>query len=296
MNTAVEFRNVDILFGGKKSRRAAALTQEALALLDAGQTRAEIAAQTGIVVGVANANLTVARGEISVLMGLSGSGKSTLLRAANRLNEVTRGQVLIKDGDAVVDIAKCDEATLRRVRRLRIAMVFQQFGLLPWRTVRDNVGFGLELRGDPADERRRVIDEQLELVGLTQWGDRYCSELSGGMQQRVGLARAFATDADILLMDEPFSALDPLIRRKLQDELLALQERVKKTILFVSHDLDEALKLGDRISILEGGRIVQSGTAQDIVHRPANDYVAEFVRHLNPRTILKGSATQPPAP
>jgi glycine betaine/proline transport system ATP-binding protein len=169
-------------------------------------------------------------------------------------------------------------------------MVFQQFGLLPWRTVRDNVGFGLELRGDPADKRRRIIDEQLELVGLTQWGDRYCSELSGGMQQRVGLARAFATDADILLMDEPFSALDPLIRRKLQDELLALQERVKKTILFVSHDLDEALKLGDRISILEGGRIVQTGTAQDIVQRPADDYVAEFVRHINPRTVLKGSA------
>ena len=144
-------------------------------------------------------------------------------------------------------------------------MVFQQFGLLPWRTVRDNVGFGLELRGEPPDKRRRIVDEQLELVGLSQWGDRYCSELSGGMQQRVGLARAFATDADILLMDEPFSALDPLIRRKLQDELLALQERVKKTILFVSHDLDEALKLGDRITILEGGRIVQTGTAQDIV-------------------------------
>jgi len=168
-------------------------------------------------------------------------------------------------------------------------MVFQQFGLLPWRTVRDNVGFGLELRGEPADKRRRIVDEQLELVGLSQWGDRYCSELSGGMQQRVGLARAFATNADILLMDEPFSALDPLIRRKLQDELLALQERVKKTILFVSHDLDEALKLGDKITILEGGRIVQTGTAQDIVQRPANDYVAEFVRHINPRTAIKGA-------
>src|ERR1700742_2935392 len=287
MSTAVEFRNVDILFGSQ-SRRAAAQKQAALASLDAGRSRAEIAAQTGVVIGVANANLTVARGEISVLMGLSGSGKSTLLRAANRLNEVTRGQVLIKDGDAVVDIAKCDEATLRRVRRLRIAMVFQQFGLLPWRTVRDNIGFGLELRGDPADKRRKMVDEQLELVGLTQWGDRYCSELSGGMQQRVGLARAFATDADILLMDEPFSALDPLIRGKLQGELLTLQERVKKTILFVSHDLDEALRLGDRITILEGGRIVQSGTAEDIVVRPANDYVAEFVTHMNPLSVLTG--------
>jgi glycine betaine/proline transport system ATP-binding protein len=168
--------------------------------------------------------------------------------------------------------------------------VFQQFGLLPWRTVRDNVGFGLELRGDPPEQRRRVIDEQLELVGLSQWGERYCSELSGGMQQRVGLARAFATNADILLMDEPFSALDPLIRRKLQDELLALQARVKKTILFVSHDLDEALKLGDQVTILEGGRIVQSGTARQIVESPADAYVAEFVRHVNPRTAIKSGA------
>jgi glycine betaine/proline transport system ATP-binding protein len=288
MNTAVEFRNVDILFGGK-SRRGAALTQQALAALDAGKSRAEISEQTGVVVGVANANLTVARGEISVLMGLSGSGKSTLLRAANGLNEVTRGQVLIKDGDAVVDIAKCDAQTLRRVRRLRIAMVFQQFGLLPWRSVRDNVGFGLELRGEPTASRKRIIDEQLELVGLSQWAERHVSELSGGMQQRVGLARAFATNADVLLMDEPFSALDPLIRGKLQDELLALQARVKKTILFVSHDLDEALKLGDHITILEGGRIVQTGTAEDIVVRPANDYVAEFVTHMNPLSVLTGS-------
>ena len=295
MNTAIEFRNVDIVFCAKTSRRPAGANQQALASLDAGGTRTEIAEKTGVVIGVANACLKVARGEISVLMGLSGSGKSTLLRAANGLNPVTRGQVLVSDGADVVDIAKCDANTLRRVRRLRIAMVFQQFGLLPWRTVRDNVGFGLELRGEPADKRRKMVDEQLELVGLTQWGDRYCHELSGGMQQRVGLARAFATEADILLMDEPFSALDPLIRRKLQDELLALQERVKKTILFVSHDLDEALKLGDHITILEGGRIVQTGTAQDIVQRPADDYVAEFVRHINPRTAMKGAPPPPPA-
>jgi glycine betaine/proline transport system ATP-binding protein len=294
MSAALEFRRVDILFCAASSRRArAGCIAQALAQLDAGGTRSEIAAKTGVVIGVANACLSVEHGEISVLMGLSGSGKSTLLRAANGLNTVTRGQVLVRDGDAVVDVgANCDPATLRRLRRLRIAMVFQQFGLLPWRTVRDNIGFGLELRGDPAEERRRIIDEQLELVGLSQWGDRYCSELSGGMQQRVGLARAFATDADILLMDEPFSALDPLIRRKLQDELLALQERVKKTILFVSHDLDEALKLGDRVTILEGGRIVQTGTGRDIVERPADEYVAEFVRHVNPRTAMK----QPPAP
>jgi glycine betaine/proline transport system ATP-binding protein len=285
---AIEFRHVDILFG-PKGRRANGCLQQALAALDAGGTRAEISEKTGVIIGVCNANLTVARGKICVLMGLSGSGKSTLLRAANGLNPVTRGQVLVCDGEAAVDIAKCDSPTLRRVRRLRIAMVFQQFGLLPWRTVRENVGFGLELRGESRDARRRMVDEQLALVGLTQWGDRYCNELSGGMQQRVGLARAFATEADILLMDEPFSALDPLIRRKLQDELLALQERVRKTILFVTHDLDEALKLGDQISILEGGRIVQTGTPHDIVQRPADEYVAEFVRHVNPNTALKGS-------
>jgi glycine betaine/proline transport system ATP-binding protein len=293
MTAALEFRSVDILFCTKSGRRAhAAALAQALALLDAGGTRSEIAEKTGVVIGVANASLRVERGEISVLMGLSGSGKSTLLRAANGLNPVTRGQVLVSDGDAIVDVgANCDPATLRRIRRLRIAMVFQQFGLLPWRTVRENVGFGLELRGEPPEKRRRVIDAQLELVGLSQWGERYCSELSGGMQQRVGLARAFATDADILLMDEPFSALDPLIRRKLQDELLALQERVRKTILFVSHDLDEALKLGDQVTILEGGRIVQTGTGSDILEHPADEYVAEFVRHVNPRTAIKGART-----
>ncbi|TLZ28789.1 MAG: ATP-binding cassette domain-containing protein [Gammaproteobacteria bacterium] len=291
MTAALEFRAVDILFCARAGRAGAAALGQALALLDAGGTRSEIVEKTGVVVGVANASLSVERAEISVLMGLSGSGKSTLLRAANGLNLVTRGQVLVSDGDTTVDIGvNCDPATLRRIRRLRIAMVFQQFGLLPWRTVRDNVGFGLELRGDPPEERRRIVEEQLALVGLSQWAERYCSELSGGMQQRVGLARAFATNADILLMDEPFSALDPLIRRKLQDELLALQERVRKTILFVSHDLDEALKLGDKVTILEGGRIVQTGTGRDILERPADDYVAEFVRYVNPRTAIKGTA------
>ena len=287
--SALEFRNIDILFppAGTTRRRAQGALNRALAALDAGGSRAEIAERTGVIVGVSNANLTVERGEISVLMGLSGSGKSTLLRAANGLTRVTRGQVLVSDGAAIVDLARCDAPTLRRVRRLRIAMVFQQFALLPWRTVRENVGFGLELRGEPPQSRRRIVDEQLEIVGLAQWADRHCSELSGGMQQRVGLARAFATNAEILLMDEPFSALDPLIRRKLQDELLSLQARLRKTILFVSHDLDEALKIGDRISILEGGRIVQTGTPRQIVETPADEYVAEFVRHVNPRTVLK---------
>ncbi|AHJ61825.1 Glycine betaine/L-proline transport ATP-binding protein proV [Granulibacter bethesdensis] len=279
---AVEFRDVDILFGGSTQTR-----REAIGLVESGVSRADILERTGVVVGVAGANLKVGHGEISVLMGLSGSGKSTLLRAANGLNKVTRGSVLLRHGDNdVVDIASCDARTLRKARMERVAMVFQQFALLPWRTVRENVGIGLELRGVSAADRRVVVDEKLELVGLSAWADRYAHELSGGMQQRVGLARAFATDADILLMDEPFSALDPLIRAKLQDELLQLQSRVKKTIVFVSHDLDEALKLGNHITIMEGGRIVQTGTPEDIVLRPADHYVEEFVRHMNPLNVL----------
>ena len=289
MTTAVEFQQVDILFARQPGRAARGAMRDALAALDGGATRADIQSRFGVVVGVAGASLSVARGEISVLMGLSGSGKSTLLRAANGLNRVTRGHVHIRDGESDVDVATCDTAQLRRVRRERVAMVFQQFGLLPWRTVRDNVGLGLELRGEPAATRKSIVAEKLELVGLSQWADRRLGELSGGMQQRVGLARAFATDADILLMDEPFSALDPLIRGKLQGELLALQERVKKTILFVSHDLDEALRLGDRITILQNGRIIQTGTAEDIVLAPADDYVAEFVRHMNPLDVLTGA-------
>ncbi len=288
MNAAIEFKNVDILFCRERGRKSARAIRGALARLDAGATREEISGTFGVVVGVVNASLSIAPGEICVVMGLSGSGKSTLLRAANGLTAVTRGHVLIDDKTAPLDVAHCDAQSLRRVRRERVAMVFQQFGLLPWRTVADNVGLGLELRGETTVARRRIVAEKLELVGLSQWAGHHVSELSGGMQQRVGLARAFATDADILLMDEPFSALDPLIRGKLQDELLALQERVKKTILFVSHDLDEALRLGDRISIMHNGRIVQTGVAQDIVLSPADDYVAEFVRHMNPLTVLTG--------
>jgi glycine betaine/proline transport system ATP-binding protein len=289
MNAALEFRNVDILFSREQGRKGARAIRDALTRLDAGATREEISAACGVVVGVAGASLAIAPGEICVMMGLSGSGKSTLMRAANGLTAVTRGTVLIDDANGPIDVGNCGTEKLRRLRRERVAMVFQQFALLPWRTVAENVGLGLELRGEPAAARTRIVAEQLELVGLSQWADRDVGELSGGMQQRVGLARAFATKADILLMDEPFSALDPLIRDKLQDELLALQKSVRKTILFVSHDLDEALRLGDRISIMHHGRIVQSGTAQDIVLRPANDYVAEFVRHMNPLTVLTGA-------
>jgi glycine betaine/proline transport system ATP-binding protein len=285
---AIELQNVDILFTREGGRARADLNARALAALDAGETRTQIAERLGVVVGVANASLKIERGEICVLMGLSGSGKSTLLRAVNGLNRVTRGHVLIRDKNRTVDVTSCDEASLRRVRRESVAMVFQQFGLLPWRTVSDNVGLGLELRGEPVEKRRQIVAEKLELVGLSQWANRHVSELSGGMQQRVGLARAFATDADILLMDEPFSALDPLIRTRLQDELCSLQERFRKTIVFVTHDMDEALKLGDRIAVLEGGQILQTGVAQDIMMRPVNDHVAQFVRHVNPLTVLTG--------
>lgn len=278
MTTAVEFRNVDIIFGDK--------SREALAMAHAGAHRSDILAKTGAVLGATGANLTVNEGEISVLMGLSGSGKSTLLRAVNGLNKVTGGDVLVKDGDRMVDVASCDEATLRHIRQKQVAMVFQQFALLPWRTVRENAGFGLELAGVPDAERNARVDRQLKLVGLDQWAGKYVHELSGGMQQRVGLARAFATEAPILLMDEPFSALDPLIRTKLQDELIQLQKSIKKTIVFVSHDLEEALKIGNRITIMEGGRIVQSGAPEDIVLRPANEYVRDFIANVNPLSVL----------
>jgi glycine betaine/proline transport system ATP-binding protein len=278
MNVAVDFKNVDIVFGPDPAG--------SLALIDKGATRSEILEKTGNVLGCAGANLTVKEGEISVLMGLSGSGKSTLLRAVNRLNLVSRGQVLVKDGDRMVDVVSCDEPTLRRLRQHQVAMVFQQFGLLPWRTVEENVGFGLELAGMPDAERKAKVGKQLDLVNLPPGGKKYAHELSGGMQQRVGLARAFATEAPILLMDEPFSALDPLIRTKLQDELLQLQKTLKKTIIFVSHDLEEALKIGTTITIMEGGRIVQSGPPEDIVLRPANDYVRDFIANVNPLSVL----------
>jgi glycine betaine/proline transport system ATP-binding protein len=287
--SAIEFEDVDILFPRVRGRRGDRSLAAALAKLDAGASRDQILAECGVVLGVAGASLAIEPGEICVMMGLSGSGKSTLMRAANGLNAVTRGRVTVNDANGPIDVGRCSAEELRRLRRGRIAMVFQQFGLLPWRTVAENVGFGLEIRGEAPEKRKENVARQLELVGLTPWADRHVGELSGGMQQRVGLARAFATDADILLMDEPFSALDPLIRDKLQDELLAVQARMRKTILFVSHDLDEALRLGDRISIMRHGRIVQTGSAQDIVLRPADDYVAEFVRRMNPLKVLTGA-------
>lgn len=278
MSDAIIFGAVDIVFGAR--------WQQALALADSGKTRDQISAETGQVVGVTNASLTIREGEILVLMGLSGSGKSTLLRAVNGLAPVVRGSVTVMTKNGSVDPYRCSPKVLRDLRMNTVSMVFQQFGLLPWRSVADNVGFGLELAGVPEAERKRRVEEQLELVNLAKWASRKVGELSGGMQQRVGLARAFATGAPILLMDEPFSALDPLIRTRLQDELLEFQSRLKKTILFVSHDLDEAFRIGNRIAIMEGGRIIQCGTPQEIVRAPADQYVADFVQNMNPISML----------
>ncbi|PHQ99551.1 MAG: choline ABC transporter ATP-binding protein [Marinosulfonomonas sp.] len=285
--SAVIFDKVSIVFGNKP--------KSALPLMDAGKDRSEIQIATGQVLGVHDCSLTVEEGEILVLMGLSGSGKSTLLRAVNGLNPVVRGTVQVNDGDGMVDVTSANAATLRRMRQTRIAMVFQQFGLLPWRSVRENVGLGLELAGQSKTERHATVDKQLALVGLSDWAERKVGDLSGGMQQRVGLARAFCTEAPLLLMDEPFSALDPLIRTRLQDELLDLQRDLKRTIIFVSHDLDEAFKLGDRIAIMEGGRIVQCGTPRDIFTHPADDYVADFVAHMNPLGVLTAHDVMEPA-
>ncbi|MCY9845317.1 choline ABC transporter ATP-binding protein [Vibrio caribbeanicus] len=277
---AITIEHLDVVFGDKPA--------SALELLDKGKSRQEIIDETGQIVGVNDVSLTVKEGEICVLMGLSGSGKSSLLRAVNGLNEISRGSLEIKDGENVVNLAQCDDATLRHLRTHRVSMVFQKFGLMPWLTVLDNVAFGLEMRGVGKAERRNKAREQLSMVGLGQWEDKFPHELSGGMQQRVGLARAFAMDTDILLMDEPFSALDPLIRAQLQDELIVLQNKLNKTILFVSHDLDEALKIGNNIAIMESGQLIQHGQPEEIILSPKTEYVRDFVAHTNPLNVLKG--------
>jgi glycine betaine/proline transport system ATP-binding protein len=282
----IQIQDLDVVFSNAP--------KPALDLLDQGLSRDEIFKQTGLIVGVEKANLTVERGEICVLMGLSGSGKSSLLRCINGLNTVSRGKLLIEHEGAQVDIANCSAAQMKAMRTQRIAMVFQKFALMPWLTVAENVSLGLEMQGLPSGERKKRIDDKLELVGLSQWRDKRPDALSGGMQQRVGLARALAMDADILLMDEPFSALDPLIRQGLQDELLELQRKLNMTIVFVSHDLDEALKLGNNIVIMKGGQIVQHSKPEDIVLNPANDYVRAFVAHTNPLNVLSGHSLMRP--
>lgn len=282
-NPVVRFDNVSVIFGKK--------IQSALEMASRGMTRSNILSETGNTLGVSQCSLDVSKGEIIVLMGLSGSGKSTLLRTVNRLNPITAGSVHVAVQGDMIDVGAADEATLRSLRQNTVTMVFQNFGLLPWRNVSENVGFGLELAGMSVEKRTKRVAEQLEIVGLSDWAEKQIDELSGGMQQRVGLARAFVTDAPILLMDEPFSALDPLIRSHLQDELLALQDSLHRTIIFVSHDLDEAVKIGSKIAIMEGGRIIQIGSPQEIVLDPIDDYVQDFVSHINPLNVLRASDT-----
>jgi len=247
------------------------------AIQSGGLSKAEVLERYGAVVGVRDASFSVSEGEIFCLMGLSGSGKSTLVRHINRLIEPSAGTIRILGED--IGAMAADE--LRALRGTRIGMVFQNMALLPHRSVRDNIAFGLELRGMDAFSSTRVADRTLETVSLHGYGDRLPSELSGGMQQRVGLARALAADPDILLMDEPFSALDPLIRRNLQDEFLNLSANMRKTTVFITHDLDEAIRMGDRIGIMKDGEVVQIGTAEDIVTAPADDYVADFVAGIS---------------
>src|SRR5919199_5743430 len=239
----------------------------ALKLFREGKSKDYILQATGQVLGIADVSVTVNQGELFVVMGLSGSGKSTLVRCINRLINPTSGHIYIDDEDVV----HVDEKRMREIRLTKVSMVFQGFGLFPHKTVAENVEYGLKVRGIDTRQRRQKALSTLEAVGLAQWADYLPDSLSGGMQQRVGLARALATDADILLMDEPFSALDPLIRREMQDELLELQKTLKKTIVFITHDLNEAMRLGDRIAVMRDGRIVQTGTAEDILLRPAND-------------------------
>ncbi|MDK2784827.1 MAG: glycine betaine/proline transport system ATP-binding protein [Bacillota bacterium] len=271
-------RNLYKIFGPKPA--------SVFPLLEKGLGKEQILAQTGHTVAINNASFTVRKGEIFVVMGLSGSGKSTLIRCLNRLVEPTRGEILIEGND----ITKMGPAELREVRRKKLAMVFQRFGLFPHRTVLANVEYGLEIQGIDASTRRKKALEALELVGLKGWESSYPDALSGGMQQRVGLARALATGPELLLMDEAFSALDPLIRKQMQDELLRLQSRVKKTIVFITHDLDEALKIGDRIAIMKDGVIVQIDTPEGILQQPRNGYVAAFTQDVDRTKILTASS------
>ncbi|MFJ9897070.1 glycine betaine/L-proline ABC transporter ATP-binding protein [Streptomyces sp. NPDC091280] len=258
---------------------------QAVERLRAGADREELRAE-GTTAAVIDASFSVAPGQIFVVMGLSGSGKSTLLRMLNGLLEPTAGRVLF-DGQ---DLTALGDRELREVRAHKISMVFQHFALFPHRSVRENAAYGLEVQGVPRAEREARAGEALALCGLAGWEDSWPDELSGGMQQRVGLARALATDADLLLMDESFSALDPLIRRDMQDQLLELQKSLKKTIVFITHDLNEAMRLGDRIAVMRDGRVVQTGTAEDILLRPADDYVASFIQDVDRSRVLTASA------
>ncbi|MBP2619951.1 quaternary amine ABC transporter ATP-binding protein [Streptococcus panodentis] len=270
----LEVQHLTKIFGKKQ--------KQALDMVRQAKSKTEILEKTGATVGVYDVNFEVQAGEIFVIMGLSGSGKSTLIRLLNRLIDPTSGDIYI-DGQ---DVAKMDEEELREVRRHKLNMVFQNFGLFPHRTILENTEFGLEVRGVEKEERTRLAEQALNNAGLLSFKDQYPEQLSGGMQQRVGLARALANNPDILLMDEAFSALDPLIRREMQDELLDLQAEQERTIIFITHDLNEALRIGDRIAIMADGQIMQIGTGEDILTNPANDFVREFVEDVDRSKVL----------
>ena len=282
--TKIEIKDLSILFGPEKAKAKKMIKQ--------GKSKQEILKETGCTIAVRNANLEIEEGEMFVIMGLSGSGKSTLVRCINRLNEPSMGEIWLSGRN----ITSLSDKELLQIRRKEMAMVFQHFGLLPHRTVLSNIAFGLELQGVPKEEREKKAYESIAVVGLKGYENQRVDELSGGMQQRVGLARALANDPEVLLMDEAFSALDPLIREQMQDELLDLQEKMKRTIVFITHDLDEAIKLGYRIAIMKDGEVVQVGTPEEILTDPANDYVTRFTESVDRGRVVTASSimlTQP---
>src|SRR5690625_148025 len=275
MTTKIKLEHVSKIFGPDP--------KSVIPMIEEGKSKDDILEETGHTVGVYDASFDIKQGEVFVVMGLSGSGKSTLIRCLNLLNEPTTGSVYI-DGQ---DIAGGNKEKLKKVRQEKVAMVFQHFGLFDHRTILANVEYGLEIRKMSKEERREIALKNIEVVGLKGYEDQYPSQLSGGMQQRVGLARALANDPDILLMDEPFSALDPLIRREMQLELLDIQERLQKTIIFITHDVNEAFKLGDRVAVMKDGRVVQIDTPEAIIEKPADDYISEFIKDIDRSKVFQ---------
>nr|WP_249308707.1 glycine betaine/L-proline ABC transporter ATP-binding protein [Lederbergia citrea] len=271
----MKVENVSKIFGSRPKR--------VIPMIEKGESKSEILAKTGHTVGVYNASMDIMEGETFVIMGLSGSGKSTLIRCLNMLNRPTAGAIYV-DGENIVEY---NSQQLKYYRQKKIAMVFQHFGLFSHRTVLSNIEYGLEVRGIPKNERQKIAQKHLETVGLKGFENKYPDELSGGMRQRVGIARALANDPDILLMDEPFSALDPLIRREMQLELLDIQNRLQKTIIFITHDVNEAFKIGDRVAVMKDGKVEQIGTPEEILEEPANDYISEFIRDIDRSKILQ---------
>lgn len=275
MTIKMKVEHVTKIFGPRPKR--------IISMVEKGESKTDILAKTGHTVGVYDASMDIMEGETFVIMGLSGSGKSTLIRCLNMLNRPTAGSIYV-DGE---DITKYNKQQLKNYRQQKIAMVFQHFGLFSHRTILGNIEYGLEIKGLSKSERREIAQHNLELVGLKGWEEKYPDELSGGMQQRVGIARALANDPDILLMDEPFSALDPLIRREMQLELIDIQNRLQKTIIFITHDVNEAFKIGDRVAVMKDGKVEQVGTPEEILEEPANDYISEFIRDIDRSKILQ---------